>query len=164
MRDYRRQFNLNMPIAMDDGSLGAALNLRVTPQHVVVGRDGRILYVGHLDDDRLDAALRASRRPSARRHRFGGRCRRPGKSLLIQRWRAPPEFRSPGPSATASRVSWSFSPPRAENHYCPETPAGPFGRTCCRRTRMDVGRLRRYSRRALARHRFGIVDFGQGFQ
>jgi hypothetical protein len=47
-----------MPIAIDDGSLGAALNLRVTPQHVVIGRDGRILYVGHLDDGKLADALR----------------------------------------------------------------------------------------------------------
>lgn len=57
---YRRKFGLRMPIAIDDGSLAAALNLRVTPQHVVIGRDGRILYVGHLEDERLHRALDAA--------------------------------------------------------------------------------------------------------
>ena len=62
VRAYREQFGLRMPIVIDDGALASALNLRVTPQHVVIGRDGRVLYVGHLEDERLhqafDAALR----------------------------------------------------------------------------------------------------------
>ena len=29
-----------------------------TPQHIVIGRDGRILHVGHLADARLDSALK----------------------------------------------------------------------------------------------------------
>jgi thiol-disulfide isomerase/thioredoxin len=60
VRDFRQKMGLRMPIAVDDGSLAAALNLRVTPQHVVIGRDGRILYVGHLADDRLHQALQAA--------------------------------------------------------------------------------------------------------
>ena len=48
----------------DDGSLGEAFHLRVTPQHVVIGRDGRIAYVGHMADEKLDAALAQARRPS----------------------------------------------------------------------------------------------------
>lgn len=61
VRTYRKQLGIRMPIVIDDGTLGAALNLRVTPQHVVIGRDGRIQYVGHLANDRLDAALQAAR-------------------------------------------------------------------------------------------------------
>ena len=61
VRDYRRRMGLSVPIVLDDGRLGAAFNLRVTPQHVVIGRDGRILYVGHLADARLDEALLAAR-------------------------------------------------------------------------------------------------------
>lgn len=61
VRAYQKSVGLKMPIVIDDGRLGAALNLRVTPQHVVIGRDGRILYVGHLVDDRLEEALRAAR-------------------------------------------------------------------------------------------------------
>jgi thiol-disulfide isomerase/thioredoxin len=57
IRAYRAQHGLTMPIALDDGSLGRRLNLRVTPQHVLVGADGRIAYVGHLDDAALHAAL-----------------------------------------------------------------------------------------------------------
>lgn len=57
VRAYRQQMGLHMPIVMDDGSLGALFNLRVTPQHVLIGRDGRIAYVGHLADQPLDAAL-----------------------------------------------------------------------------------------------------------
>lgn len=60
---YRRALGITMPIILDDGKLGAAFNLRVTPQHIVIGRDGRIQYVGHLADARLDSALVAARRP-----------------------------------------------------------------------------------------------------
>jgi peroxiredoxin len=54
---------LKMPTVIDDGRLAAAFNLRVTPQHVVIGRDGRVDYVGFLADERLDAALRAAQAP-----------------------------------------------------------------------------------------------------
>lgn len=57
VREYRQRHGLSMPIAIDDGSLGQALNLRVTPQHVVIGRSGRVLYVGHEEDARLHKAL-----------------------------------------------------------------------------------------------------------
>ena len=59
VRAYREELGLRMPIVIDDGRLAAAFNLRVTPQHVLIGRDGRIAYIGHLDDRRLEEALRA---------------------------------------------------------------------------------------------------------
>jgi peroxiredoxin len=62
---YRRKLGLKMPIAIDDGRLAAAFHLRVTPQHVVIGRDGRIAYVGNLADERLEEALRAAQRTPA---------------------------------------------------------------------------------------------------
>lgn len=62
---YRRQMGLKMPIAIDDGRLAAAFNLRVTPQHVVIGRNGRIDYIGHLVDQHLEDALIAARRAPA---------------------------------------------------------------------------------------------------
>jgi len=66
VRKYRRQLGITMPIVFDaDGQLGAAFHLRVTPQHIVIGRDGRIQYVGHLADERLDAALLAARMPES---------------------------------------------------------------------------------------------------
>jgi thiol-disulfide isomerase/thioredoxin len=65
IRDYRKKLAITMPIVFDDGSLAAAFHLRVTPTHVVIGRDGRILYVGHLADKALDAALTAARAPAA---------------------------------------------------------------------------------------------------
>jgi len=59
---FRKQHGITMPIVFDgDGQLAAAFNLRVTPQHIVIGRNGRIQYVGHLADERLDAALTAAR-------------------------------------------------------------------------------------------------------
>src|SRR3984893_10368637 len=61
IRAYRKQLGITMPIVFDDGSLGAAFHLRVTPTHVVIGRDGRIQYVSHLADQELDAALVAAR-------------------------------------------------------------------------------------------------------
>jgi thiol-disulfide isomerase/thioredoxin len=58
---YRKKLGITMPIVLDDGSLGTAFHLRVTPTHIVIGRDGRIQYVGHLADKELDAALIAAR-------------------------------------------------------------------------------------------------------
>ncbi|GAA3541036.1 TlpA disulfide reductase family protein [Zobellella aerophila] len=55
---YRKEHGLTMPIVIDDGSLATGVNLRVTPQHVVIGRDGRIAHIGHLDNEELHAALR----------------------------------------------------------------------------------------------------------
>lgn len=60
VRRYRQKHGLHMPIVIDDGRLTAALNLRVTPQHVVIGRDGRVLYVGHLEDAKLHQAFEAA--------------------------------------------------------------------------------------------------------
>ena len=62
IRHYRKRLGITMPIVFDeDGQLAEAFNLRVTPQHIVIGRDGRIQYVGHLADAQLDAALLAAR-------------------------------------------------------------------------------------------------------
>jgi quercetin dioxygenase-like cupin family protein/peroxiredoxin len=58
VRAYRARSGIRLPIVMDDGLLGTLFDLRVTPQHVLIGRDGRIAYVGHLDDRRIDAAVR----------------------------------------------------------------------------------------------------------
>ena len=57
VRRYRETMGLTMPVVIDDGKLADALHLRITPQHIVIGRDGRILHVGHLADTRLDNAL-----------------------------------------------------------------------------------------------------------
>lgn len=57
VKSYRTQHGLHMPIVIDDGSLAASLNLRVTPQHIVIGRDGRIQHIGHLHDKELEKAL-----------------------------------------------------------------------------------------------------------
>ena len=61
IRAYRKKLGITMPIVFDDGSLGAAFHLRVTPTHIVIGRDGRIRYVGHLADQELEAALAGAR-------------------------------------------------------------------------------------------------------
>jgi len=58
IRQYRNQYGLHMPIVIDDGSLAQMQNLRVTPMHVVINRDGRIVHYGHLDDQQLEDALK----------------------------------------------------------------------------------------------------------
>jgi thiol-disulfide isomerase/thioredoxin len=65
IRAYRKKLAISMPVVFDDGSLGIAFHVRVTPTHVIIGRDGRIEYVGHLVDQALDAALVAARAPAA---------------------------------------------------------------------------------------------------
>jgi peroxiredoxin len=57
VRAFREHHGLRMPIVVDDGRLAAALDLQVTPQHVLIGRDARIAYVGHHDGAKLDAAI-----------------------------------------------------------------------------------------------------------
>ena len=57
VRAFRDERGLRMPTVVDDGRLAAALDLQVTPQHVLIGRDARIAYVGHLDGERLDRAI-----------------------------------------------------------------------------------------------------------
>ena len=61
IRDYRKKLAITMPVVFDDGRLGAAFHLRVTPTHIVISRNGRIEYVGHLADHDVDAALTAAR-------------------------------------------------------------------------------------------------------
>ena len=61
IQSYRKKLGITMPIVLDDGRLGAAFHLRVTPTHIVIGREGRIQYVGHLADAPLDDALRKAR-------------------------------------------------------------------------------------------------------
>lgn len=65
VKNYRERQGLKMPLVMDDGRLASALNLRVTPQHVLIARDGRIAYVSHLADAALDEALAAIERPNS---------------------------------------------------------------------------------------------------
>lgn len=62
-RAYREEMGLTMPITVDDGTLAKALNLRVTPQHVLIDRRGHITYIGHRDDKALEDALQAVLKP-----------------------------------------------------------------------------------------------------
>jgi thiol-disulfide isomerase/thioredoxin len=57
VRAFAKTAGLRMPVAIDDGSLGAWLKMEATPFHVLIGRDGRIAYAGHQDGPPLDAAI-----------------------------------------------------------------------------------------------------------
>ena len=57
VRAFRQQYGLHMPVVIDDGSLARSFNVRVTPTHVLIGRDGRVAHVGHLEDARFHDAL-----------------------------------------------------------------------------------------------------------
>ena len=57
VKTYRDKHGLKMPIVIDDGRLASALNLRVTPTHVLIDRSGKIVFVGHSADQKLDDAL-----------------------------------------------------------------------------------------------------------
>lgn len=58
VKQFAQDFDLKMPVAIDDGRLGAWLALRATPVHLVIGRDGHIIFAGHQDGPALDAALK----------------------------------------------------------------------------------------------------------
>lgn len=61
---------LRMPVAIDDGSLGAWLKMEATPLHVLIGRDGRIAFAGHQDGPQLDAAIQRVMASDATRARI----------------------------------------------------------------------------------------------
>lgn len=60
VRRYQQKHGLQMPVVIDDGTLAQSLSLRVTPMHVVISRDGRIIHVGHVDDKRLENAVKTA--------------------------------------------------------------------------------------------------------
>jgi thiol-disulfide isomerase/thioredoxin len=89
VRAVRDEFGLTMPIAIDDGRLADALKPAGHAAATVIGRDGRVLYVGHLADGRLEDALAEAKQPvaarvaSVRRRGRGAhhQCRRCGRSV-----------------------------------------------------------------------------------
>ncbi|WP_025885511.1 TlpA family protein disulfide reductase [Asaia prunellae] len=54
---FVRKTGLTMPVVVDDGRLSDWLNIRATPLHVLIDRDGRLAYLGHQDGSALEAAL-----------------------------------------------------------------------------------------------------------
>ncbi len=57
VRKFVTEANMQMPVAIDDGSLVGWLKLDSTPVSLLIGMDGRIAYAGHRDGPPLDAAL-----------------------------------------------------------------------------------------------------------
>lgn len=58
VKAFAEKSGMHMPLAIDDGSLGAWIKLQETPLHIIIGRDGRVLYAGHQDGPQLDTALK----------------------------------------------------------------------------------------------------------
>lgn len=54
---FSKDFSLKMPVAIDDGRLGEWIGMDATPVHLVFGRDGRVIFAGHQDGPKLDAAI-----------------------------------------------------------------------------------------------------------
>ncbi len=57
VRAFRDKYKLTMPIVIDDGTLTKLFHVNVTPQHVIIGKDVRFQYMGHAENDDLNAAL-----------------------------------------------------------------------------------------------------------
>lgn len=58
VKEFVQANDLRMPVAIDDGRLGAWIGMNATPVHLVIGRDGRVIFAGHQDGPKLDAALK----------------------------------------------------------------------------------------------------------
>jgi peroxiredoxin len=58
VKQFVQDYRLHMPVAIDDGRLGAWIGMKATPVHIVVGRDGRVLFAAHQDGPKLDAAIK----------------------------------------------------------------------------------------------------------
>ena len=59
-KKYVKQKKLLMPVVIDDGTLAGIFKLKVTPMHVLIGRDGKILHIGHKDGEKLDLAFKTA--------------------------------------------------------------------------------------------------------
>lgn len=57
VKEFVQDFDLHMPVTVDDGRLGAWIGMRATPVHLVIGRDGQVVFAGHQDGPMLDAAI-----------------------------------------------------------------------------------------------------------
>jgi hypothetical protein len=90
VRAFIARYKLQMPVVIDDGSLAGKLNLRVTPQHVIIDASGRIVHVGHLDDKELRDALErvATTRPAANTIRWRRKAPQPQRSKWGTAWAA----------------------------------------------------------------------------
>jgi len=60
VKAFARKAGMHMPLAIDDGALGAWIKLQATPLHIIIGRDGRVLYAAHQDGPQLDAAIKTA--------------------------------------------------------------------------------------------------------
>jgi peroxiredoxin len=58
VKQFAQAYDLHMPVTIDDGRLGAWIGMKATPVHLIIGRDGRVLFAGHQDGPRLDAAIK----------------------------------------------------------------------------------------------------------
>jgi peroxiredoxin len=58
VKQFVQANDLIMPVAIDDGRLGEWIGMNATPVHVVIGRDSRVLFAGHQDGPKLDAAIK----------------------------------------------------------------------------------------------------------
>lgn len=57
VKQFAQDFDLHMPVAIDDGRLTAWVGMKATPVHLIIGRDGRVIFAGHQDGPMLDAAI-----------------------------------------------------------------------------------------------------------
>jgi peroxiredoxin len=58
VKQFAQDFDLHMPVTIDDGRLVAWVGMKATPVHLVIGRDGRLIFAGHQDGPELDAAIK----------------------------------------------------------------------------------------------------------
>jgi quercetin dioxygenase-like cupin family protein/thiol-disulfide isomerase/thioredoxin len=148
VRQVQREAGMHMPIVIDDGRLAAELNLRVTPQHVVIGRDGRILYIGHLADERLHEAMNEALRQAPQT--APGR-EIPGRAVfgvgdtprdLTAITTTGETFPLIGPSPDARPRALVFFSPWCESYLAKSRPAAS---QACRRVREEMNDLARHS-------------------
>src|SRR5882757_6799689 len=58
VKQFAQDFDLHMPVTIDDGRLVEWVGMKATPVHLVIGRDGRVIFAAHQDGPELDAAIK----------------------------------------------------------------------------------------------------------
>lgn len=90
---YLAQHPLSMPVVRDDGSMANDLQLTVTPQHVLIDHTGRIVWLGHQDDERFMKVLdQVAKRSYAPAINAIAKANKPTINIESQQLKSAPKF------------------------------------------------------------------------
>jgi peroxiredoxin len=106
VRRFLDETKLSMPVAIDSsGELAATFGVVVTPMHVLIDADGRIVYVGHEASEDLDGALEKLSHSTPQSKLTSAK-----RSRSVEHQRATVGNKAPEFSVDGATGKWTFTP------------------------------------------------------